>query len=98
MLHIDTRAAKVRSPYFLTWRKAMRALAKITAKGQTTIPREIRQVLKVGPGDTLLWELGAQGEVVVRQVQPMDVAYLGALEGTLSEWSGAADEEAYRDL
>ena len=29
----------------------------------------------------------------------MDLKYLRALEGTLSEeWGGAADEEAYRDL
>jgi hypothetical protein len=29
----------------------------------------------------------------------MDLKYLLALEGTLSEeWGGAADEEAYRDL
>lgn len=56
----------------------MRALAKITAKGQTTIPREIRLALKAGPGDTLLWEMGAQGEAVVRRVQPLDIAYLGA--------------------
>ena len=39
------------------------AVAQITARGQATIPHEVR-----------------------------------AVEGTLSEWSGAADEEAYREL
>jgi AbrB family looped-hinge helix DNA binding protein len=29
----------------------------ITSKGQTTIPREIRDRLAVGPGDALDWEL-----------------------------------------
>lgn len=76
----------------------MHALAKITAKGQTTIPLEIRTALKAKPGDTLLWEIGPEGEAVVRRVQPLDIDYLRALEGTLSEWSSAADEEAYRDL
>lgn len=76
----------------------MQAIAKITAKGQTTVPLEIRNALKAKPGDTLLWEVGPQGEVIVRRVQPLDIDYLRALEGTLGEWSGAADEEAYRDL
>jgi bifunctional DNA-binding transcriptional regulator/antitoxin component of YhaV-PrlF toxin-antitoxin module len=76
----------------------MHALGKITAKGQTTVPREIREALKAKAGDTLLWELDEKGAARVRRVQPLDVAYLGALEGTLSEWNSDADEEAYRDL
>jgi antitoxin PrlF len=28
----------------------------------------------------------------------MDLEYLRAVEGTLSEWNSAADEEAYRGL
>ena len=76
----------------------MHALAKITTKGQTTIPLEVRNALKAKPGDTLLWEIKPHGEAVVRCVQPLDLDYLRALEGTLSEWNSAADEEAYRDL
>jgi len=29
----------------------------ITSKGQTTVPREVRERLGVGPGDTLEWEV-----------------------------------------
>lgn len=76
----------------------MTAIAKVTAKGQTTIPQEIRTALKVKPGDLLAWEVAANGRVVVRRVQKADVEYLRALEGTLSEWSAPEDEEAYRDL
>lgn len=76
----------------------MTALAKITAKGQTTIPREIRALLDVKPGDLIAWEQVAGGKVQVRRVQPVDVEYLHAIQGTLDEWTGAADEEAYRDL
>jgi antitoxin PrlF len=28
----------------------------ITSKGQTTVPRRVREQLGVGPGDTLQWE------------------------------------------
>jgi AbrB family looped-hinge helix DNA binding protein len=76
----------------------MQAVAKITAKGQTTIPRDVRTALNVAPGDLILWEVGMDGTATVRGVQPMDIEYLRAIEGTLSEWAGAADEEAYRGL
>ncbi len=78
--------------------KHMAAIAKITAKGQTTVPREIRDALNVRPGDVILWEPLSDGRVEVRRAQPMDIAYLRALRGTLSEWESKEDEQAYRDL
>ena len=76
----------------------MFAVAKITAKGQTTIPQDVRTAMHVTAGDLIAWEVGADGTATVRRVQPLDIEYLLAVEGTLSEWSGSADEEAYRDL
>lgn len=77
---------------------AMSNVARITAKGQTTIPADIRAALKVGPGDLLAWELVDANVVQVRRVQALDLEYLRAIEGTLDEWNSPADEEAYRDL
>ena len=76
----------------------MTAIAKITAKGQTTIPQDIRAALHVGPGDLIAWDVTEDGTARVRRVQPLDIEYLRAVEGTLSEWAGEADEEAYRGL
>jgi len=76
----------------------MLAIAKITAKGQTTIPQDVRAALKVAPGDLIAWDVAADGTATVRRVQAMDLEYLRAVEGTLSEWNSAADEEAYRGL
>jgi len=76
----------------------MSVIAKITSKGQTTIPQEVRLALKVQAGDSLVWEITPDGSARVRRAQPLDVTYLQALEGTLSEWHCAEDEEAYRDL
>lgn len=76
----------------------MTVIAKITAKGQTTIPRDVRDALHIGPGDLIAWEIAADGTAAVRRVQPLDVEYLRALEATMGEWSGPADEEAYGDL
>jgi bifunctional DNA-binding transcriptional regulator/antitoxin component of YhaV-PrlF toxin-antitoxin module len=77
---------------------AMLAIAKITAKGQTTIPQDVRAALHVSAGDLIAWEVGADGTAKVRRVQPLDLDYLRAVEGTLSEWAGSADEEVYRGL
>ena len=74
----------------------MLAVAKITAKGQTTIPQDVRAAMHVTAGDLIAWEVGTDGTATVRRVQPLDLEYLRAVEGTLSEWSGAADDEAYR--
>ena len=76
----------------------MIAIAKVTAKGQTTIPQDVRTALMVTPGDLIAWEVGTDGKATVRRVQPVDLEYLHAVEGTLGEWAGTADEEAYRGL
>ncbi len=76
----------------------MTKVAKITAKGQTTIPRVVRSALHVEPGDLIAWEVQEDGTVTVRRVQPADLEYLRAVAGTLSEWTGPEDEEAYREL
>ena len=76
----------------------MTAITKITTDGQTTIPQDIRAALHVGAGDLIAWEMIEDGTARVRRVQPLDIEYLRAVEGTLSEWAGKADEEAYRDL
>ncbi len=76
----------------------MATTAKVTVKGQTTIPREVRAALHIKAGDLLLWETSDEGVAKVRRVQPLDLAYLRALEGTLGEWSSNEDEEAYGGL
>ena len=45
----------------------MRKLARITSKGQITVPHEIRRALGVGPGDQLQFE--KEGNVV--RVRPV---------------------------
>ena len=76
----------------------MPAISKITAKGQTTVPQEVRAALQSKPGDLLAWEVDPNGRVAVRRVQPVDVEYLKAVEATMSEWRTAEDEAAYGDL
>jgi antitoxin PrlF len=74
------------------------AVAKITSKGQTTVPREVRAALAVRPGDSIVWDVHEDGRVEVRRAHPLDIEFLRGLESTLSEWSSPEDDEAYRDL
>lgn len=76
----------------------MTSIAKITSKGQVTIPQAVRQALNVQAGDSLAWEIAEDGSAHVRRALPLDTAYTQALEGTLSEWHCAEDEAAYGNL
>jgi AbrB family looped-hinge helix DNA binding protein len=85
--------------------KAMRKTAKVTSKGQITIPREIRRRLGVRAGDRVLFEESAEG-VKVKAVRDGSVfeKYAGignpgigkgrkAIQKWLRELRGHEDEE-----
>ena len=38
----------------------------ITAKGQTTVPRQVRERLGAGPGTRLVWHVLPDGRLIVR--------------------------------
>jgi AbrB family looped-hinge helix DNA binding protein len=51
-------------------------ISTITSKGQTTVPKEVRDALDLGPGDKLTWEVRG-GRVAVTTNRPL----LWELEG-----------------
>jgi AbrB family looped-hinge helix DNA binding protein len=71
--------------------------SRMTSKGQTTIPRAIREKLSLKPGDVLVYELDDE-EVRLRKQAPLDVAYLRAVQTTLSEWDSPEDAAAFDEL
>ena len=73
------------------------ACARITAQGQTTIPKAVRDAVHLEEGDLLSFEVEGD-HLVVRKVAPTDNHYLQGLSGTLTEWTSPEDEEAWRDL
>ena len=71
--------------------------SKRTTKFQTTIPTSVRKVLQLKAGDMVGFEIDGN-EVKLRRATPLDLAFMQALEGTLSEWSSKADDQAFKDL
>lgn len=77
----------------------MSQLAKLSQKGQITVPVEVRKRLQLKAGDTLAWELLENGKISVHRVEEsLDASYLTALSDVLSEWNSTEDDEAYRNL
>ncbi len=72
-------------------------LAKITARGQTTIPKSIREAANLHEGDVLAFEIEGN-HLVIHKVTPGRDDYLQGLSEVLSEWASPEDEEAWRDL
>lgn len=71
--------------------------SKLTSKYQTTIPAPIRKLLHLEAGDSIAFDV-EDNHVSVRKAQAIDLVFAQSLEGTLNEWTSAADEEAYREL
>ena len=75
----------------------MQPTSRITSKGQTTIPRAVREKLSLRPGDVIVYEIEDDG-VRLRKQRPLDLAYLRAVQTTLSEWESPEDAAAFDDL
>lgn len=72
-------------------------IARVTARGQTTIPKRIRIAAGLREGDAVAF--GIEGDLVtMRRIAPGEDGYLRAAAGTLDEWNSAEDEAAWRDL
>ena len=65
----------------------------LSARGQTTIPGAVRKLLGLNPGDTLRYEIAADGSVHLRKARKIDLAWARAIETTLTEWHGEADDD-----
>ena len=60
--------------------------SKVTKRGQTTLPRRVRDALKVKPGQSLVYEF--EGDKVVLHSHPGVLASFGTLKKRGGERSG----------
>ncbi|HEY7336112.1 MAG TPA: AbrB/MazE/SpoVT family DNA-binding domain-containing protein [Bryobacteraceae bacterium] len=72
--------------------------SKVTGKGQTTLPREIRMRLEVRPGDFIVYRNTESG-VFIRKARLFDASWHASVGKTLeAEWNSPEDEEDFGDL
>ncbi len=70
------------------------AFSKVSVKSQTVIPREVRERLRLKPGDRLRYRMTEAGVLLDKApAHEADDPF-----ATFSEWSNEADEKAYGDL
>ena len=75
----------------------MQTSSQLIHHNQAIIPDPVMEALKLREGDAIVFESDQAG-VHLRTAPPIDKAFTEALQGTLSEWDSAADDEAYADL
>jgi antitoxin PrlF len=74
--------------------RAPAAFSKVSVKSQTVIPRQVRERLRLKPGDTLRYRL-TEGGILLDKASPKETNDPFA---TFSEWGNEADEKAYGGL
>jgi antitoxin PrlF len=69
-----------------------RITSRITAKGQVTVPKKVREKLGIEMGDTISYEV-RENSAVIKRVPKVDLEWDISLESTLSEWRDDLDDE-----
>jgi antitoxin PrlF len=69
------------------------SFSKVSVRSQTAIPREVREQLKLKPGDTLRYRMTEDGVLLDKAVEAGDDPF-----AAFSEWTSEADEKAYGGL
>jgi antitoxin PrlF len=68
--------------------------SKLTSKAQTTIPRPVRDALRLRPGDELSYMIEGERVVLTKSTRtPVDDPF-----AAFSEWSSEADRQGYAGL
>lgn len=73
-------------------------VSRLTSKYQATIPKEVRELLHLGQGDGISFEI-EDGKVVLKKMSSLDMEWHRAIELTLApEWASKNDDEDYESL
>ena len=69
------------------------AFSGVSAKNETVIPREVRQRLRLKPGDALRYRVTDEGILLDKATETAKDPF-----AVFSEWTSEADEKAYGGL
>ena len=68
----------------------------VTAKGQTTVPAQVRAQLGAAPGTRLVWHVMPDGSVIVRAKTQSILALAGILKAPRGKHVAVEDMNAWR--
>ena len=69
----------------------------ITDKGQTTVPRQVREALGLKPRSRLQWDIAADGTVIVKP-EPSALALFGSLKSKVPFPGLKEEKDAAREI
>ena len=72
------------------------AESTITAKGQTTVPADIRALVHAGPGTRLVWSVMPDGTIIVRAKTKSILDMAGMLEAPEGKHVSVEDMNPWR--
>lgn len=72
------------------------AESTITAKGQTTVPADIRALVRAGPGTRLVWSVMPDGTIIVRAKSKSILDMAGMLDAPEGKHVRVDDMNAWR--
>jgi AbrB family looped-hinge helix DNA binding protein len=68
----------------------------ITAKGQTTVPAEVRALVHAKPGTKLIWSVTPDGTIIVRAKTKSILDMAGMLKPAIAKRVAIEDMNAWR--
>ncbi len=75
----------------------IRLVTKVTSKGQATIPSEVRRLLGVKAGDSVMFSIDGD-TVTVKRAERLDAGFLRLATESFSDWNTPEADEEFRDL
>ena len=66
--------------------------SRIYGRGQTTLPREVREILRIEPKDSIVYDVGPAGVTIRKQLGG------GADAALAADWMSREDREDFHGL
>lgn len=72
-------------------------VGRLSRKGQVTLPKELREIVGLSPGDLVVYSID-NGQITIKRLESFDTKFHNAVADTLEEWGTSEDDEAFNDL
>ena len=71
---------------------------KLNLENKATIPKRVREALKLKAGDSIFFNIFKDGCVAIGKAEPLDEEYYEGMRQVFTEWNSKEDDEAFAHL